>query len=180
MFHRVRITCRRSTQRQRTAPSREVGAGFDQRRQLGFLLGGQPPRRLRWLAIDHSLRPRGIEALHPSAPPPPPPRCLPSSPPAPPAVIKPAPPGAPPPPVHCADLGRRAILPLISRRNRKQSPSLVGILRLPGCRTSPFRVPIRAQFHHRRHRSLPPKPGSQESQITAPENPPPSIIPSGA
>src|SRR3954453_7018950 len=153
MFHRVRITCRRSTQRQRTAPSREVGAGFDQRRQLGFLLGGQPPRRLRWLAIDPPLRPRGIEALHPSAP---------------------------PPPVHCADLGRRAILTLISRRNRQQSPSLVGILRLPGCRTYPFRVPIRAQFHHRRHRSLPPKPGSQESQITAPENPPPSIIPSGA
>jgi hypothetical protein len=31
----------------------DVGTGFDQRRQLGFLLADQSPRRPRRLALDH-------------------------------------------------------------------------------------------------------------------------------
>src|SRR3954454_4221109 len=121
MFQRVRICCRRSTQRQRTTPSRELGAGFDQRRQLGFLIRAQPPRRPRRLVLDQPVRPRGIEALHPSAP---------------------------PPPIHRAELGRRApVLALVSRRNRQyidapdRHHSPPGLPRVPASRPNPGAIP---------------------------------------
>jgi hypothetical protein len=72
----------------------EVGAGFDQPHQRGFLLRAQPPRRPRRLAVDQSRQPRSIEAAHPVAQP-----------------LR----------IPCPDLGRRApILTFIGRRNRQQ------------------------------------------------------------
>ena len=115
----------------------EFGAGLDQRRQLGFLLGGQPSRCSRRLAVDQSLGTCGIEAVYPVA------QGL---------------------PIHRANLGRRGpILALIGRRDRQQPASLVSIFHLPGCRPYPFRVPIRAQCHRRRHRASPEKSRLPES-----------------
>ena len=71
----------------------ELGTPFNQRCQLGFLLRGQPSCCPRRFAVDHSLRPRGIEAVNLSAQ---------------------------PLGVHCADLGASGpLLALISRRNRQ-------------------------------------------------------------
>ena len=115
----------------------ELRAGFDQRRQLGFLLRAQPPRRSRRLAVDQSLRSLRIKAAHPITQP-----------------LR----------VHGPELGRdRPILSFVGRRNRQQPTSLVGILRLPGCRPYPLGVPIRTQSDRRRHRASPAKTSSQKA-----------------
>jgi len=130
-----------------------VGTGFDQRRQRGFLLCAQPPRRPRRLAVDQSLRPRGIEAAHPIA-----------------QSLR----------GHGAQLGRRGpVLAFVSRRNRQQPTRLVGILCFLSRRTHPFGVPIRAQPHRHRHRSPPAQARFLKSQIAARGNPRQSLIPSG-